>query len=51
MKTLNQIRSMLYRLASILGDINAVMKGKIIQRLVRKYLFRKFSKAINRAIK
>jgi len=48
---MNKFRSLLYRLASILGDINAVAKGKIIQRLIRKYLFRKVGKAINQTIK
>lgn len=48
---MNKFRSSLYRLASIIGDVNAVIKGKIIQRQVRKNLFRKVGKAINQAIK
>lgn len=30
------LRSMLYRLASLLGDANAIKKGKVAQRVVRK---------------
>lgn len=30
------IRGALYRLASLLGDLNAVAKGRIVQRVVRK---------------
>jgi len=33
---INPLRSLLYRLASLLGDVNAVAKGKIIQRVIRK---------------
>lgn len=33
---LNAFRSLLYRLASLLGDVNAVAKGRIVQRVVRK---------------
>lgn len=34
--TLNSLRRALYRLASLLGDLNAVAKGRIVQRVVRK---------------
>lgn len=33
---LNPLRGALYRLASLLGDLNAVAKGRIVQRVVRK---------------
>jgi hypothetical protein len=33
---LNPLRSLLYRLASLLGDANAIAKGRIVQRVVRK---------------
>lgn len=33
---INKIRGVLYFLAKILGDINAVQKGKIGQRIVRR---------------
>lgn len=33
---INPLRSLLYRLASLLGDVNAVAKGGPVQRIVRK---------------
>lgn len=34
--SINSIRNMLYKTAKILGDINAVQKGKIGERIVRR---------------
>lgn len=34
--SINKFRSFLYTLAKLLGDINAVQKGKIGQRIVRR---------------
>jgi hypothetical protein len=34
--TINKIRNIFYTVAKILGDINAVTKGKIGQRIVRR---------------
>ncbi|MBE2279088.1 MAG: hypothetical protein IAE91_01750 [Ignavibacteriaceae bacterium] len=34
--SINKTRSFLYRLAKILGDVNAVQKGKIGERVVRR---------------
>ncbi|MCL6495396.1 MAG: hypothetical protein K6T54_11545 [Ignavibacterium sp.] len=34
--SINKIRTILYLLAKILGDVNAVQKGKIGQRIVRR---------------
>jgi hypothetical protein len=34
--TLNQIRSWLYTLARLLGDVNAVQKGRVEQRIERR---------------
>ena len=45
------LRSSLYRLASILGDINAIAKGKIITRLMRKHATKRASRFINKVIK
>ncbi len=48
---INKIRSALYKTAQILGDINAVQKGKLPQRIVRRTLWRIIGRAINRTIK
>ena len=45
------LRSFLYRLASILGDVNAVKKNKIPQRVARKFLVKRVGGLINRIIK
>ncbi|GAB4150161.1 MAG: hypothetical protein Fur0015_14290 [Ignavibacteriales bacterium] len=34
--TINSIRNVLYKVAKILGDINAINKGKITERVVRR---------------
>ena len=34
--TFNQVRSLFYLIARVMGDINAVRRGTIGQRLVRK---------------
>lgn len=34
--SINKIRSLLYFISRILGDVNAVQKGKIGERLVRR---------------
>ena len=47
----NKIRNVLYRLASLLGDLNAIQRGTIIQRFVSKIAFRNMSKWINRFLK
>lgn len=48
---LNRFRSLLYRVASFLGDVNAVRKGKVVQRIVRKEATMKASKLINKIVK
>lgn len=48
---LNKIRRMLYKAASFLGDINAVRKGTIVQRLVRKQVHKKSGGWINKIFK
>lgn len=42
------MRSFLYRLASLLGDINAVRRGTVVQRVVRKAAWRAAGKFLNR---
>lgn len=34
--TINKIRSLLYGIARLLGDINAFHKGRILQRIARR---------------
>lgn len=41
-----KVRPLLYRLASLLGDINAIAKGRIIQRLVRKQVIKTIFRGI-----
>ena len=45
------LRSLLYRIASLLGDIRAAQRGPaaILKRIVRKRATRAASRAINRA--
>lgn len=45
------LRSQLYFVARLLGDINAIAKGKFLQRLARKALLRKTGSTINRWIR
>ena len=45
------IRSALYRIARLMGDINAIARGRYLQRLVRKMALRKSAGIINRIIK
>lgn len=49
--SLNQIRNLLYRLASLLGDVNAIQKGKIGKRIVRKVATRTTMGWLNRLLK
>ncbi len=42
------MRNLLYRLASLLGDINAVQRGTVPQRIVRKIMWRAAGKFLNR---
>lgn len=51
--SLASVRRALYRLASILGDINALRRGPVAigKRLVRKAATKAAGRAINRSIK
>lgn len=51
MKSINKLRRKLYRTASILGDVNALVSGdskKIAKRVGRKYTGRASGKTIRR---
>jgi hypothetical protein len=48
---INQIRRLLYALASILGDINAIKRGKAGKRLLRKVAYRKSGSIVNKLFK
>lgn len=45
------MRRPLYRLAAILGDANAIARGTILQRVIRKVCWKLFSGLIAKAIK
>jgi hypothetical protein len=47
LRTINGVRRILYRAASILGDINAIARGPkaILKRIVRKQINRQVGKA------
>lgn len=49
--SINKLRSLLYRAASVLGDVNAVRKGKVVQRVVHKTETRVAMKIIRRLFK
>lgn len=49
--SINKIRSILYFIARILGDINAVQKGKIGQRIGRRVLGKIFGRLMGRIFK
>jgi hypothetical protein len=46
--TINTVRTALYTAARLLGDVNAVRKGKIGQRLVNKIIGRVFGRLYRR---
>ena len=48
---IGKIRSFLYRSASILGDVDAVRKGTIAKRLMRKAAGRLFGSFMNKFLK
>lgn len=45
---LNKIRGYLYKFARILGDLNAIEKGKIRSRIVRRYIGRIVGQFLNK---
>ena len=49
--TFSKTRSLLYGLATLLGDINAVQKGKVGQRIVRRQEGKFSSRAMSKANK
>ncbi len=48
---LNQIRSALYFLARVLGDVNAIRRGRIAQRIVRRGVGRATGRVIGRLLR
>ena len=47
---MNKLRRLLYRLASLLGWVNAIKRGKVPQRIVRVALTKRAQRTINRWI-
>ncbi len=46
--SINNIRSILYKLARLLGDINAIQKGKIGERFTRRIAGKVTSRFMNK---
>jgi hypothetical protein len=46
--SLSRVRSLLYRLARLLGDVNAVEKGNVPQRVERRIVGRAFGRILGR---
>lgn len=42
-----RLRAFLYKTASLLGDVNAVARGKIVRRIVRKEATRATMRGLN----
>lgn len=51
MGKINKTRSFLYTLAKILGDINAVNRGKVGKRIARRVAGKQAQKALNKLFK
>ncbi|MBS4207440.1 hypothetical protein [Bacillus sp. FJAT-50079] len=49
--SINKTRSFLYTLAKILGDVNAVKKGKVGKRIMRRTAGRATGKALRKLFK
>jgi hypothetical protein len=45
------LRSWFYLIARTMGDINAILRGRFLRRLVRKTALRETAKLINRSIR
>lgn len=48
---MNRFRRLLYRLASLLGDVNAIRTGHISQRIVHKTATRTVNRIINNLLR
>lgn len=46
--SLNKVRSLLYRLARLLGDVNAVEKGRVGPRIERRIVGRMFGRILGK---
>lgn len=51
MSDINKVRGVLYGTAKVLGDVNAVQKGKISQRIGRRIAGKYASKIMNNIFK
>jgi len=45
---MNKTRGFLYFIARLLGDVNAVQKGKVGKRIARRYVGKQTQKGINK---
>ena len=48
--TLNSLRSLLYTAARTLGDINAILKGRFLQRLQNRAVYRLTNRLIRKLL-
>jgi hypothetical protein len=46
--SINKVRGLLYRLARLLGDVNAVEKGKVPQRVERRIVEKAFGRILRK---
>lgn len=46
--SISSLRGLLYRLARLLGDVNAVEKGKVPQRVERRMVGRAFGRILGK---
>lgn len=49
--TINKVRSGLYTGGKVLGDVNAVQKGKILQRIARRLAGKLIGRGLGRIFK
>jgi hypothetical protein len=49
--SINKARGLLYQLARLLGDVNAVQKGKVGRRVVRRAAGKQTGRALGRLFK
>jgi len=46
--SLNKIRAYLYKFARVLGDLNAIEKGKVGTRIIRRYIGKIIGRIFNK---
>jgi hypothetical protein len=49
--SINKTRGLLYRLARLLGDVNAVQKGKVERRVIRRFTGKATGRTLRKLLK